>query len=228
MESVTSTKKPALIFDLDGVLVYTDKYHFAAWKKMGRKYGLTVDDSLDSRLRGVSRMESLAIILDYNEADLPEDKKKELAAEKNGYYNDLLSELSRDDMVSGAMEFVQEALEAGHPLAVASSSKNAGTVLSALGIESLFGAVVTGHDITRTKPDPQIFQLAGERLEMPPEECVVFEDAESGVQAAKAAGMQAVFVAPEGAAPAADLDADATVYGFAGVRLADVLERLGR
>jgi beta-phosphoglucomutase len=228
MGTVNSTKKPALIFDLDGVLVYTDKYHFAAWKKMGRKHGLTVDDSLDSRLRGVSRMESLAIILDYNEADLPEEKKQELAAEKNGYYNDLLSELSRDDMVAGSMEFVEEAREAGHPLAVASSSKNAGTVLSALGIESLFGAVITGHDITRTKPDPQIFQLAGERLEMSPEECIVFEDAESGIQAAKAALMQAVFVAPEGATPPADLDADATINGFAGVRLADVLERLGR
>lgn len=225
---MTSTITPALIFDLDGVLVYTDKYHFAAWKKMGRKHGLTVDESLDSRLRGVSRMESLAIILDYNEADLPEDKKQELAAEKNGYYNDLLSELSRDDMVSGSMDFVREALEAGHPMAVASSSKNAGTVLSALGIESLFGAVVTGHDISRTKPDPQIFQLAGERLGVEPAVCIVFEDAESGVQAAKAAKMQAVFVAPEGATPPADLDADTTINGFAGVRLADILERLGR
>lgn len=173
-------------------------------------------------------MESLAIILDYNEADLPEEKKQQLAAEKNGYYNDLLSGLSRDDMVSGSLAFVEEAREAGHPLAVASSSKNAGTVLSALGIESLFGAVVTGHDISRTKPDPQIFQLAGERLGVEASVCIVFEDAESGVQAAKAAQMQAVFVAPEGATPPADLDADTTINGFTGVRPADILQRLGR
>ena len=225
---MASTKKPALIFDLDGVLVYTDKFHFAAWKKMGQNHGITVDTSLDSKLRGVSRMESLSIILNYNELDFPEEKKKTLADEKNGYYNELLGGLSTDDMVAGSLEFVREAREAGHEMAVASSSKNADTVLSALGIASYFSAVVTGHDISRTKPDPQIFQLAGERLGRGSEECIVFEDAVSGIEAAKAAQMQAVYVAPQGSRVPENLDADTVIYGFADLRLEELLKRLGR
>ncbi len=195
---------------------------------MGANHGIAVDDTLDSRLRGVSRMESLAIILDSNGLDLSDDERKALAEEKNGYYNQLLSDLGSDDMVDGAMDFVRQAMEAGHPMAVASSSKNAGTVLDSLNIARHFQAVVTGHDITKTKPDPQIFRIAGERLGADPEDCIVFEDAESGIEAAKAAGMQAVFVAPAGSTVPAGLQADATIHGFAGVRLDSLLGTLGR
>ena len=171
-------------------------------------------------------MESLGIILDYNGVDPPEQERQILADEKNGYYTDLLSQLGRDDMISGSLEFVREASEAGHRLAVASSSKNAETVLAALNIEQLFQTVVTGHDIVRTKPDPQIFQVAADRLGVSPESCIVFEDAESGIAAAKAAGMCAVFVAPAESDPPADLPADAVIHGFNGVKLDELLGRL--
>jgi beta-phosphoglucomutase len=181
-----------VIFDLDGVVVYTDTYHFLGWKRLADEEGWDFDESLNDQLRGVSRMASLQIILDHNGLDMPEDQKHALATRKNEYYKASLATIDEDALVPGAIDFVRAVREAGLKTGLGSSSKNARTVLDSLGITGLFDAIVTGHDITRSKPDPQIFQLVTERLGLAPDECAVFEDAESGVAAALAGGMYAV------------------------------------
>lgn len=186
----------AIIFDLDGVIVYTDRYHYLGWKRLADEEGFAFDETLNDRLRGVSRMASLEIILDHNDIDLPDAKKKELAERKNGYYRDSLAEIDESALVDGALDFVRAVRDLEVRTAIGSSSKNAGFVLQQLGIRDLFDAVVTGHDITRSKPDPQIFLLGAERLGLDPAACAVFEDAVSGVEAANAGGFLSVGFGP--------------------------------
>ena len=195
----------AVTFDLDGVVVYTDGHHFSGWKRLSDEQGWRFDESLNDQLRGVSRLASLQIILDYNGIDLPQDKKEELAARKNGYYQELLQDIDSSAEVPGAVQFIREVRQRGLKTALASSSRNALFVIEALGISDLFDAVVTGNDITRSKPDPEIFLLAAQRLGLEPSQCVVFEDAVSGVEAAQAAGSPAVGFGPTPGLEIADL-----------------------
>ncbi len=186
----------AVIFDLDGVVVYTDKYHYLGWKQLADEQGWRFDESLNDQLRGVSRMASLQVILDHNGVELPEDEKETLASRKNEYYKKLLETIDDSALVSGAIEFIKALRSYGVLIGLGSSSRNAQMVLDKLEIAPLFDAVVTGHDITRSKPDPQIFLLGAEKLGVSPEECAVFEDAASGVEAALAGGMLAVGFGP--------------------------------
>lgn len=186
----------AAIFDLDGVVVYTDAYHYAAWKRMADEEGWDFDESLNDHLRGVSRMASLQVILDHNGVELPEARKEELAARKNEYYKASLAEIDDGALVAGAIDFISALRSEGLLIGLGSSSRNAQMVLDKLGITGLFDAVVTGHDITRSKPDPQIFLIGAERLGVAPADCAVFEDAASGVEAALAGGMTAVGFGP--------------------------------
>jgi beta-phosphoglucomutase len=195
----------AVLFDLDGVIVFTDTYHFRAWKRLAGEEGWEFSEKMNHRLRGVSRMESLEIILDENDLQVDPNKKREWAERKNRYYADSLMELSGEDVLPGALETVELLKNEGYRTALCSSSKNAGTVLDALGITGLFEALVTGWDIERTKPDPQIFLLASEKLREPPPNCAVFEDADSGIEAAHRAGMYAVGVGDPGRLPGADV-----------------------
>lgn len=213
----------AVIFDLDGVVVYTDAYHYRGWKRLAEEEGWQFEESLNDQLRGVSRMASLQIILDHNGIDYPDEKKREMADRKNEYYREMLQDVDETALVAGALEFIREIRSRGIRTGLGSSSKNALTVLDSLGITDLFEAIVTGVDITRSKPDPEIFLLGAERLRLEPRECVVFEDAVSGVEAANAAGMISVGFGPtEGLAEAnpdllipdyASLDVDAFVRG---------------
>lgn len=186
----------AAIFDLDGVVVYTDAYHTRAWKRMCEEQGWTFQESFADQLRGVSRMASLDIILEANGVDIPDEEKERLAGVKNEYYKALLADIDESALVAGAVDFVRALKEHGLLIGLGSSSRNAQMVLDRLELTPLFDTIVTGHDITRSKPDPQIFLMGAERLGVAPADCVVFEDAASGVEAALAGGMTAVGFGP--------------------------------
>ncbi len=185
----------AVLFDLDGVIVFTDKYHYLGWKKLAEEEGWDFDEELNNQLRGIPRMASLQVILDHNDVELSEEQKKACAERKNGYYQEMLrTELNEDDLYPGALELIEKLRAEGVRLGLCSSSRNALTVLERLGLTGRFRAIVTGNEISRAKPAPQIFLLAADGLGVPPFHCLVFEDAESGVEAALAAGMKCIGV----------------------------------
>jgi beta-phosphoglucomutase len=191
----------AVLFDLDGVIVFTDKYHYLAWRRLSDEQGWLFDETLNHRLRGVSRMASLQIILDHNRLDLCEKEKEALSEQKNRYYLELVQDVNEADLFPGAVAFVEQLKSRGLMLGLCSSSRNALMVLNRLGLTRLFDTVVTGTDITRTKPDPEIFLIAAQRLKVLPKQCVVFEDALAGIQAALSCGMRAIFVKPSEVVP---------------------------
>lgn len=195
----------AVLFDLDGVIVRSDEYHYRGWKRMADDEGWDFDKTLNHQLRGVSRMDSLQIILDHNGVEISEEEKKALADRKNGYYRDSLAGMNQNDYIPGAQKLMDELAAAEVRMAICSSSRNAPYILDVLGIADRFDTVVSGHDIDRAKPDPQIFLLAAERLGVPAKACVVFEDAESGIQAAHNAGMHAVGVGSPDHLPSAEV-----------------------
>ncbi len=210
----------AVIFDLDGVVVYTDAYHYKAWKKLADSQGWAFDETLNDQLRGISRMASLQIILDHNRVDIPEEKKVELATKKNEDYRAFLAEIDETALVEGSLEFIRALRARGIQTGLGSSSKNAGMVLEKLGIADLFEAVVTGNDISRSKPDPEIFVKGAQRLGVDPKRTCVFEDASSGVDAARAGGMVSV-----GFGPSEGLDhADIRIQTFADIDVGTFVE----
>lgn len=184
----------AALFDLDGVVVFTDKYHYLAWKRLADENGWDFDESVNNRLRGITRIASLEEILKHNNIDLPMDKKILLADRKNEYYKDLLNELNPSDIYTGSIEFIEKLRANNVKISLCSASKNAEFVLEKLGIAHLFDAVVTGKDIINGKPHPEVFLTGSERLGIPPFHCVVFEDAKAGIEAAIAAEMRSVGV----------------------------------
>lgn len=186
----------AVIFDLDGVLVTTDELHYRAWKQMADREGIPFDREVNHRLRGVSRMESLAIIIEKASRAYSSGERERLAEEKNAIYRAALERIGAGEILSGAVETLDGLDAMGVPYAVASSSRNAGLILDRTGLRARMRVVVDGNDITRSKPDPQVFLIAAERLGVEPVECVVVEDAESGVEAGLAAGMRVLGVGP--------------------------------
>ena len=184
----------AALFDLDGVIVFTDKYHYLAWKKIADEKGWDFDETVNNRLRGIPRLASLEEILKHNGVTLPEEEKLALADRKNKYYVELLDNINEGDIYPGAVEFLKKLRAHGTRISLCSSSKNADLVLSKLGLADLFDAVITGHDVKKAKPDPEIFLLGAERLGIPDFHCVVFEDARAGIMGAKAAKMRTVGV----------------------------------
>lgn len=183
-----------IIFDLDGVLVTTDAFHYKAWKKLADEMDMHFDEAINEKLRGVSRMESLEIILGGKK--LPHDEKVLLTDRKNNYYKAYLETLSDDNILSGALDLITALKEAGLKIAIGSSSKNATRILKQLNMFDLFDAVVDGNHIGQSKPDPEVFLLAAKWLDLSPENCLVFEDAEAGVQAAIAGNMKVIGVGP--------------------------------
>jgi len=184
----------AIIYDLDGVLVSTDEFHFLAWKQMADEETIPFDRDTNERLRGVSRMESLAIILERSVRAYTQAEQQELAQRKNSYYVKSLEKLGYDSVLDGALETVTKIRNLGILQAVGSSSKNARTILNRTGLTHLFDAVVDGTMISRSKPDPEVFLKAAAALDVPPERCLVVEDAVAGVQAGIAAGMRCFAV----------------------------------
>ena len=187
-----------LLFDLDGVLCHTDHLHYKAWKALADREGIEFNPEINQRLRGVSRMESLEIILERAEKEYTEAEKEEMASAKNQLYRSFLAELRHEDVPEREREILQALRNAGYRLAIGSSSKNARFILEQLELTPYFEAIVDGTNIQRSKPDPQVFQLAAQALDLAPDQCLVIEDAESGLQSARAAGS-----APAGFGPAA-------------------------
>jgi len=188
-------KIKAFILDLDGVITDTAEFHFKAWKKMADEEGIPFEREDNEKLRGVSRRKSMELILDGRE--MAEDKIQKLMDRKNRYYNDFLENLTEDDLLPGARDLIDEIIRRGYKIAVASSSRNAKTVIKNLGIMDIFDTISDGHSVENSKPAPDLFLHTAENLNLAPENCVVIEDAESGVEGALAAGMVAVGVGPE-------------------------------
>ncbi|SRR6056297_531376 len=188
-------KIKAFILDLDGVITDTAEFHFKAWKKMADEEGIPFEREDNEKLRGVSRRKSMELILDGRE--MAEDKIQKLMDRKNRYYNDFLENLTEDDLLPGARDLIDEIIRRGYKIAVASSSRNAKTVIKNLGIMDIFDTISDGHSVENSKPAPDLFLHTAENLSLAPENCVVIEDAESGVEGALAAGMVAVGVGPE-------------------------------
>lgn len=184
----------ACIFDLDGVIVDTAHYHFLAWQRLARELGTDLTREDNERLKGVSRMESLEIILEIGDIQLPEDDKERMATKKNGWFVEYIEEIRPEEIFPRVGELISALREKDIKIGLASSSKNAKRVIELLGIGSLFDTMVDGTMIKKTKPDPEIFLLAADRLGVEPMDCLVFEDAEAGVEAALRAGMKCVGV----------------------------------
>ena len=184
----------ALILDLDGVICFTDHYHYLAWKSLADELGVYFDERINNRLRGVSRMVCLDIILEKYGRPLSADEKEALAEKKNDRYRELLRNMSTADL-SDEVRFTLDALrQKGLKLAIGSSSRNAPMILSRIGLEGYFDAISDGNNITRSKPDPEVFIKAAEMLGLAPPVCLVVEDAKAGIEAAVAGGFSSAAI----------------------------------
>jgi len=184
----------AVIFDLDGVIVSTDEYHFQAWQRLAHEEEITFTEKHNEQLKGVSRMESLEIILKQSRKSYTAEAKVNMAERKNSYYRDLLKNLSPSHILPGVLHFLKSLERQGIRVAIGSSSKNAVPILHKLGLIQTFEAVADGTNIKKSKPDPEVFLLAASLLSIPPTNCLVVEDAEAGVDAGLAAGMKVLAV----------------------------------
>jgi beta-phosphoglucomutase len=184
----------ACIFDLDGVLVDTAKYHFKAWKRLTDMLGIDFTENDNERLKGVSRMASLEIILEIGNMQLDESKKLEYATLKNNWYMEYISKMTPSEILPGCIRFITELKKEKILIAIGSASKNTPMILERVGIQGMFDAIADGNNITKAKPDPEVFLKAAEMVGIRPEECVMFEDAVAGVQAALNAGMMCIGI----------------------------------
>jgi beta-phosphoglucomutase len=200
-----------VIFDLDGVITDTAEYHYQGWKRMADEEDLKFSREINENLRGVSRVRSLEIILEHNDKDLSEEKKSELCTRKNDYYKELLTQITEKDFLPGIREFVEALRDKGIKTAIASASKNAAPVIKSLNAISLFDYIADGYSVENTKPAPDLFLFAAEKIDCDPIECIVFEDAEAGIEAANAGGFKSVGIGPEERVGQATLRYDSTV-----------------
>ena len=213
-------KIKGLIFDLDGVLVFTDKFHYQAWKTMADELGVYFDETINHRLRGVSRMDSLEIILErYEGPDLSLREKEKLAEKKNEIYRTLLESMTPDDVTKEVRDTLTKLREKGYKLAIGSSSKNAKFILEKVELKDAFDAISDGNNIPKSKPDPEVFLKAAEYLGLPPKACMVVEDAEAGIEAAKKGGMYAAGIGEA----AKSINADESLKTFS--ELVDIVDK---
>lgn len=182
------------IFDLDGVIVDTTKYHYIAWKKLASELGFEFTKSDNERLKGVSRIRSLEILLEIGKIIVSENEKLNLAEKKNQWYVEYISKIDGSELLPGAKEYITQLKNDGIKIALGSASKNAPLILHNLGIESLFDCIIDGNKVSKAKPDPEVFILGAKGIGLRNEDCVVFEDAEAGIRAAKLAGMKCIGI----------------------------------
>lgn len=212
----------ACLFDLDGVIVDTAKFHYIAWRQLANELGFDLSHEENEQLKGISRMESLEIILSIGGVQLSEDEKRERAAVKNQRYLELCMQMTPDDTLPGVRMFLDELKSASVRTGLGSASKNAKIILERIGMFSYFETIVDGNRVTKGKPDPQVFLIGADDLKTLPENCAVFEDAVAGVQSAKAAGMMAVGIGESSVLTEADI----VIPGFKDFHLKNLLEKL--
>ena len=188
------TKIKACLFDLDGVIVDTAKYHYLAWKKLANELGFDFTKDQNENLKGISRMESLKILLNIGGLTLDEAEKITLAEKKNNWYREYISKMTPDEILPGTVEFLEKLRNKGIKIALGSASKNAMTILNNVELVNQFDAIIDGTKTSNAKPNPEVFLLGAKQLGVSPCECVVFEDAKAGIEAAINAGMYSVGI----------------------------------
>jgi beta-phosphoglucomutase len=182
------------IFDLDGVIVDTAKYHFMAWRRLAKELGFIFTLEDNEALKGVSRMASLEILLSKGGISVNQKEKEVLAARKNGWYVEFISGMKPGEILPGSMQLLKNLRKEGILTAIGSASKNAGTILDGIGLREMFDVIIDGNKISSAKPDPEVFLKGAEEMKLSPSQCVVFEDAQAGIEAAIAGGMKCVGV----------------------------------
>ncbi len=212
----------ACIFDLDGVIVDTAKYHYLAWKDLADKLGFEFTTEDNERLKGVSRMASLEILLEIGGIELSEEEKIAYADSKNKLYVEYILKMDEDEILPGVQKFLKELREKNIKIALGSASKNAGLILEKLKLQSYFDAVVDGTKVTKAKPDPEVFLLGAQLLNEDPKNCIVFEDAQAGIEAAINAEMKCVGIGSEKNLK----NANVVMPGFEGVTFNDIVSKL--
>jgi beta-phosphoglucomutase len=200
----------AAIFDLDGVIVDTARYHYLAWKRLANRHGFDFTEADNERLKGVSRARSLEILLEIGRLNVDELARQQMAIQKNDWYMESIQQMDAGEILPGALDYLRALRARGVKIALGSASRNAPLILARLGITTLFDSVIDGNQVSRGKPDPEVFLRAAAALDVPPAGCVVFEDAEAGIQAALRAGMGAVGIGK----PVNLKDADLVIGGL--------------
>lgn len=213
----------ACLFDLDGVVVDTAKYHFIAWKALAEELGFEFTLEDNERLKGVSRMRSLEILLEIGGLQFPEQEKMAMAERKNALYVSYIEKMTPDETLPGVREFLHELRASGIKIALGSASKNAPMILERIRLSGMFDAVVDGNSITEAKPDPEVFLKGAGLLGVRPENCVVFEDAVAGVEAARNANMFIVGIGEPEILGMADL----VIPGFGGFTFGKLKKAFG-
>lgn len=189
--------RKGFIFDLDGVIVDTAKYHYLAWKKLSESIGIFFDEFQNEQLKGVNRINSLEKILGWGNKELSQDKFMELLARKNNDYLDYISNMTRSEILPDVVRIISFLKDTDQSIALGSSSRNARIILKKLKLIKDFDAVVDGNNVSESKPNPEVFLLAAEELNVTPQDCVVFEDSIAGVKAANEAGMMSIGIGDE-------------------------------
>ncbi len=212
------------LFDLDGVIVETAIFHYQAWRKMANDLGFDISEEFNEGLKGISRMDSMNLILEHGNIALSESEKIELATKKNEHYLTLVSKMTADDILPGVKEFFTQIKQTNIKIALGSVSKNAKTILDGVGLINEFEAIIDGTKITKGKPDPEVFLKGAAELGLSPEECLVFEDAVAGVEAGKNAGMIVIGIGNAEVLTKADIVFD----GFEGIELTQLLNNFSK
>lgn len=216
-------KIKGLLFDLDGVIVDTAQYHYLAWKRLADRLEINFTKEDNERLKGVSRMRSLEIILEIGGIEISAKEKESLCEEKNNFYLEYIYKLREEELLPGVCKFLTDARNKGFKISLGSASKNSQLILERLNITQLFDAIIDGTKVSRAKPDPEVFVKGAEALGLSCGECIVFEDAVSGIEAAHNAGMLGVGVGASWMLPKADTH----ILSFDGLSVEDILYKLG-
>lgn len=199
------TEYLGVIFDLDGVLVDTAKYHFLAWKKLADQLDIPFTEEDNERLKGVSRIKSLDILLSLGNKSYSEDERNKFMEQKNKEYVRYISQMDEREILPGVIELLNQLKDRKLKIALGSASKNSGLILKNTKLQDYFDVIVDGNDVSKAKPDPEVFLLGVKRIGIPASQCIVFEDAYAGIEAAKKAGMLAIGVGNRKSLPHADV-----------------------